>query len=81
VPGSRPLFTKNPRNIRGWVAVSTGIVDYDYLLPPAYTWLKAYCPVGKIGGSILVYYFNEPPNTLPGPSVPAGPCHTRYSHR
>ena len=38
------------------------------------SWLRAYCPVGTLGGSILVYRFTLPPDGAPGPTVPAGPC-------
>ena len=38
-------------------------------------WLRAYCPVGSIGGgSVLVYRFDRPPGPAPGPDRPAAPC-------
>ena len=38
------------------------------------SWLRAYCPVGTIGGSVLLYRFDTPPTADPGPTAPALPC-------
>ena len=38
------------------------------------SWLRAYCPVDVIGRSVLVYEFEAPPDTSPGPVTPDGPC-------
>jgi hypothetical protein len=70
--GSRPLVGADPANVTGWVAVgvtSLTVVNRDEL-----AWLRAYCPVGSIGESILLYRFDEPPSAAPGPSRPVGPC-------
>ena len=64
-PGSRPLLDVPTAEVRGWVAVSPtrlATVDRDVL-----SWLRAYCPVGTIGGSVLVYRFDAPVDPRPGP--------------
>jgi 4-amino-4-deoxy-L-arabinose transferase-like glycosyltransferase len=70
--GSRRLVGADPAEVTGWVAVgvtSLTVVDRDEL-----AWLRAYCPVGSIGGSILLYRFDEPPSSEPGPVRPVAPC-------
>jgi hypothetical protein len=37
-------------------------------------WLRKYCPVSTIGGSVLIYRFDSPPTTDPGPTAPAPMC-------
>lgn len=79
---ARSLFGTDPQEIRGWVAVSTAYFTYQSLtVPDEVSWLRAYCPVGTIGGSILVYRFQDPPNTAKGPKVAARPCRGPYSRR
>jgi hypothetical protein len=43
--------------------------------------LRGYCPVGTLGGSILIYYFATPPTSDPGPTTPAALCPGSASHR
>lgn len=82
LPGTRPFGAANARDIRGWVAISTSMLTYQGLFIPAATlWLRAYCPVGTIGGSILLYRFREPPDTAPGPTTAARTCDGPYSRR
>ncbi len=82
MPGTRPFFAADARNIRGWVAVSSSFLTYQGLVEgPATSWLRAYCPVGTIGGTILLYRFRDPPDTAPGPVTAANVCHGSYSHR
>ena len=72
VPGATSFVATPPSQLRGWAAVSATKLttdDHDRL-----SWLRAYCPVGSIGGSILLYRFDRPPNTAAGPDRPAGPC-------
>ena len=79
LPGTRLLMSEPPDRIRGWVAVSARLLivyDRDEL-----SWLRAYCPVDIVGGSILVYRFAEPPTATPGPTVPRSPCDGKYSTR
>ena len=64
VPGSRPLLGVPPERVTGWVAVSATALtsaDRDRL-----AWLRGYCPVRVLDGSVLVYRFRRPP-------VPARP--------
>jgi Dolichyl-phosphate-mannose-protein mannosyltransferase len=63
-----------------WLAVSaTALTMYSR---PALAWLRAYCPVGNLGGTILLYRFHEPPSyTSGGPDRPAAPCDGDISHR
>jgi len=72
IPGARRLREADPAEIRGWVAV--GATPLTTLARDQLGWLRAYCPVDTIGGSILLYYFDEPPDQSPGPVMPAAPC-------
>jgi hypothetical protein len=77
--GSRPLQGTAPEGIRGWVAVSATrltALDRDQL-----SWLRAYCPVFTINGSVLVYRFDGPVDASPGPTKPAAPCSGGVSTR
>jgi hypothetical protein len=68
----RPLIGAPVESVRGWVAVSVTsltALDRDEL-----SWLRAYCPVGTIGGSILLYRFDEAPSGDPGPTMPVDSC-------
>ncbi len=79
VGSSRAIGGVDPTKIRGWVAVSaTSLIDtqIDHL-----GWLRAYCPVGELGGSILLYHFATPPTGARGPTTPAALCPGRNSHR
>jgi 4-amino-4-deoxy-L-arabinose transferase-like glycosyltransferase len=78
--GARPLLGTDPGMVTGWVAVSGTFLTGRGNSSPA--WLRSYCPVGTIGGSILVYDFGRPPgSSSPGPARPAGLCQdSRYSH-
>jgi hypothetical protein len=79
IAGSRPLVGVAPARISGWVAASASDLtstDRDSL-----SWLRAYCPVGTLGGSILVYHFTVAPTAAAGPSAPASLCAGTVSHR
>jgi 4-amino-4-deoxy-L-arabinose transferase-like glycosyltransferase len=81
VPGARPLLSTDPHRVEGWVAVSATLLtanDRSQL-----SWLRAYCPVGTIGGSIVLYRFDAPPDTARGPARPADLCapDARFSSR
>ena len=79
VPGARSLDATPVAQVRGWVAVSaTRLTSAD---PDALSWLRAYCPVGTLGGSVLLYRFDQPPVDAPGPTAPARPCEGRVSVR
>jgi 4-amino-4-deoxy-L-arabinose transferase-like glycosyltransferase len=80
IPGARRLIGVAPATITGWVAVSatdlTSALRHDDL-----RWLRAYCPVGTLGGSIVLYRFTVAPVDGPAPSTPAPECHGTVSHR
>jgi hypothetical protein len=78
LPQARPI-PANARHVTGWVAVSARLLTYRRDAPVA--WLRAYCPVGDIRGSILLYHFRDPPHAGPTPDVPAAPCPGRESQR
>ena len=72
VPGGRGLGDVPVQTVRGWVAVFASLLttyQRDNL-----AWLRKYCPVGTLGGSILLYRFDEAPDPTPGPVAPAPPC-------
>jgi hypothetical protein len=72
VPGSHPLLGTPPGRVKGWVAVSATDLTSAERLPLA--WLRAYCPVGELGGSILLYRFRDHPVDLAGPTRPVAEC-------
>jgi hypothetical protein len=77
--GSRPLLDVRPEDVQGWVAVSATrltALDRDRL-----AWLRAYCPVETIGGSVLLYRFEGPVDASPGPTMPVGICSGDVSTR
>lgn len=78
-PGARPLLGVPPAHITGWVAASaTDLTEVDRA---SLAWLRAYCPVGTLGGSILVFHFTTPPTAAAGPATPATRCSGTVSHR
>jgi 4-amino-4-deoxy-L-arabinose transferase-like glycosyltransferase len=91
IPGSEPLFrTTNDQGVSTlidrealrdrWLAVSATALTASSR--PALAWLRAYCPVGDLGGTILLYRFREPPDfKVRGPDRPAAPCDGDISHR
>lgn len=78
-PGSTRLLGSDPATVRGWVAVSA--TRLTVLNRGELSWLRGYCPVGTINGSVLVFRIAGPPDTRPGPPIPAGVCRTDYSRR
>ncbi|MCU1354098.1 MAG: glycosyltransferase [Acidimicrobiales bacterium] len=78
--GSRALVGADPATVRGWVAV--GVNDLTRVRRDQLSWLRGWCPVGSIAGSVLIYRFAEPPGPAAGPTRPVGPCTgARWSHR
>jgi hypothetical protein len=69
--GARPLLGVDRARITGWVAASATLVtgQGDRL-----GWLRAYCPVGSIDGSVLLYRFRSPPVGRAPRSEPRGYC-------
>ena len=72
LPGARDLLAVDPRTVTGWVAVSA--TNLTSVHADRLSWLRAYCPVGTLGGSVLIYRFDRPPDPAPGPVAPALPC-------
>lgn len=63
----------------GAVAVSATVLTVSHF--EELSWLRAYCPVGVVARSILLYHFEEPPDRSPGPSWPERPCDGESSRR
>jgi hypothetical protein len=79
IPGARPLSGVPPHDVSGWVAASAS--DLTSAERRSLAWLRGYCPVGMLGGSILVYHFTSPPTGVPGPATPAPLCDGGASRR
>jgi hypothetical protein len=62
----------------GWYAVSAShLTDWS---SKSLAWLRAYCPVGVVGDSILIYRFREPPDGgLRGGDKPPEVCRDAFS--
>jgi hypothetical protein len=77
VPGARHLLGTPPGRISGWVAVSaTALTSADR---SRLAWLRGYCPVDVLDGSILVYRFSRPPTPAAVPGRPPAPCPGQWS--
>jgi 4-amino-4-deoxy-L-arabinose transferase-like glycosyltransferase len=80
VDQARPLRNADPATVDGWIAVGAStltVYSRDQL-----AWLRGYCPVGNIGGTILLYHLERPPDVRPGPVQPVAPCAGReFSER
>ncbi len=74
VPGAKSLVGADTRGLVGWVAVSATDLTSEHRTQLA--WLRGYCSVGELGGSILLYRFASPPTMTAGPSRPVGRCPT-----
>jgi hypothetical protein len=65
----------------GWYAISATFVKY--WAPPSlggYLVLLGHCPVGTIGGTILLWHFDRPPDLRVHPTYRVPPiCHGRFS--
>jgi hypothetical protein len=70
--GSRPLLETPVVDVLGWVAVSA--TQLTAIHRDELSWLRAYCPVRTIGGSVMIYWFASPPDPTPGPTMPADVC-------
>jgi 4-amino-4-deoxy-L-arabinose transferase-like glycosyltransferase len=72
IPGATSLVATRTTQLTGWAAVSaTKLTTDDHV---RLSWLRAYCPLDTIGGSILLYRFEHPPDTTRGPDRPAPLC-------
>jgi hypothetical protein len=72
VPGSHALLGAPLGRVEGWVAVSA--TDLTSAARLQLGWLRAYCPVGTLGGSILLFRFRVHPTGSTGPTRPAATC-------
>jgi hypothetical protein len=79
VPAARSLLGTKPSLITGWVAASAS--DLTSADRSQLGWLRAYCPVSTLGGTILLFHFTTAPTGQPGPTTPAGVCAGSVSHR
>lgn len=78
IPGARPLLGTPPGHVSGWVAVSVSALNSANR--PALSWLRAWCPVSVLAGSILIYHFRRSPAASPTPgSRPAPLCPGQWS--
>jgi Dolichyl-phosphate-mannose-protein mannosyltransferase len=78
---SRSFSTTVGRGQRpaGWYAVSASqLTDWS---SKSLAWLRAYCPVGLVGDTILVYRFQDAPNLgVHGDEEPPQVCNEAFSH-
>jgi hypothetical protein len=79
IAGARRLVGVPPASVTGWVAVSASELTSAERGPLG--WLRAYCPVGTLGGSILLFHFATAPSGAVGPATPAPLCRGGLSHR
>jgi hypothetical protein len=79
IPGARTLLNTPAAEVTGWVAVSATALTSTYAKQLA--WLRNYCPVQVLAGTILIYRFQQPPITTPGPARPPSPCPGAWSKR
>lgn len=68
IPGARPLLGTAPGHLAGWVAASVTAVNSANR--SSLGWLRAWCPVEVLDGTILLYHFSRPPGSLPARRVP-----------
>jgi hypothetical protein len=78
-PGDGLLIGVDPSAIIGWVVVSSALLTT--LARDELAWLRKYCPVHAIGGTVLVYRFARAPDPSAGPARPRDLCARRFSDR
>lgn len=78
IPGARSLLGAGSARVDGWVGVS--VTALNSANRSSLGWLRGWCPVGLLAGTILIYHFSQPPamtgarRPLPGPG-PLCPGH------
>jgi 4-amino-4-deoxy-L-arabinose transferase-like glycosyltransferase len=78
IPGARPLLGTAPGRISGWVAVS--VTALNSANRSAVSWLRGWCPVAILAGSVLIYHFSRTPAASPAPAArPAPLCPGQWS--
>jgi hypothetical protein len=68
----QPLLGAAPGQVTGWAAVS--VTALNSANRDALSWLRDWCPVAVLDGTILVYRFNRPPGARPAQPLPASPA-------
>ncbi len=71
IPGARPLLGAAPAGLHGWVAAS--VTALNSANRSSLGWLRAWCPVAVLDGTILVYHFSRSPAAATGARSPARP--------
>jgi len=80
IPGARPLLGAAPARVDGWAAVS--VTALNSANRSSLGWLRAWCPVGILDATILIYHFSRPPASTSARRSPPGParlCPGRWS--
>ena len=82
----RAWIPDNPDGPWQYLSASSPLRSFNTALTayfrPVLGWLRAYLPIGNLGGTILLYRFHEPPDyDVRGPDRPAAPCDGDVSHR
>ena len=66
--GAQPLLGTAAAHVDGWAAVS--VTALNSANRSSLSWLRAWCPVGILDGTILVYHFSQPPASTSGQEPP-----------
>jgi hypothetical protein len=81
IPGARSLPADPAWRVTGWVAVSVTALNSSDRAD--LSWLRPWCPVRVLDGSILIYRFRAPPGGLTGsgsgPAVSPPVCSGTWS--
>jgi 4-amino-4-deoxy-L-arabinose transferase-like glycosyltransferase len=78
IPGARPLLGTAPGRVSGWAAVS--VTALNSANRSELSWLRGWCPVAILAGSILIYHFSRSPSASSAPaSRPAALCPGQWS--
>ncbi len=80
IPGARSLLGAAPARVDGWAAVS--VTALNSANRSSLGWLRAWCPVGILDATILVYHFSRPPVSTSArrpPPRPAQLCPGQWS--
>ena len=72
ISGARPLLGTAPTRVDGWVAAS--VTALNSANRSSLSWLRAWCPVGILDGTILIYRFSRPPVSTSAQGPPPRPA-------
>ena len=70
--GAQPLLGTAPAHVDGWMAVS--VTALNSANRSSLSWLRAWCPVGILDGTILIYRFSRPPVSTSAQGPPPRPA-------